>query len=360
MSGPNSNTQNASAFQAETKEEVLRDVKIIQQAFENQPELTQEIKDKYWINNDPLPRHSQFASYLGTLAWEYRQGIYRARTWGYTIIRTVYGDGDGDEWDTKFQNALSAIRRSVQAQNEYEINRITAGIQQYVEWGRWPKDYVTMADRRIETEFEKRFINEVLQDRELFANASVDQVRAYFLRWAQEHFARFHPLAAARGVLFRNCEPGSPRLFACIILDAETVEQLQGVPESPAELYPRLREFWVKMVEAQPLPRDGWLDSSMCDCYRVRLGELADFWFDRADQNPFRKTDEPDPQDASIRYYNYGSWTPPELRGKIGLTSWPPKEKAEPVSKPDLDPKPNTSKPDTSQFWGSVLNTDGS
>lgn len=46
------------------------------------------------------------------------------------------------------------------------------------------------------------------------------------------------------------------RLRSCVLLDAETIEQLQGaggaVGAAAAELYPRLKEFWFKMLEAEP------------------------------------------------------------------------------------------------------------
>ncbi|KAK8073457.1 hypothetical protein PG994_004356 [Apiospora phragmitis] len=324
---------------------------VIEQALENQPKLTQEIKEKYWINNDPLPRRGYCATYLSDFTRGYRQGYYRSRTWGYTIIRTVYGD----EWDAKFQDALATLRRTVEAIYEDDIARRTAGIQQYVEWGRWPEDFAQTADRRIEDEFYKRFVNEVLEDRDVLSDASVDQIRAYFLPWAQERFAIFHPRAAARGGRFRDCDPGSPRLFACMLLDAETVEQLQGAPESPAELYPRLRDFWVKMVEAQPQPRVDFGDASMVDWYRVRLADLVTFWWDCSELNPQRTTDEPDPQDVSIRYYNAGGWTPPEFRLKARLRRREEELAKFAIANPASGPEPAPSKADTSQFWRSVL-----
>ncbi|KAK8085561.1 hypothetical protein PG997_006832 [Apiospora hydei] len=306
----------------------------------------------------PLERFHDFAAFLS--GFTQREGLYRSRTWGYTIIRTVYGDG----WDAKVQTALSAIRRTVQAMGEHDIARRNGEIDLFVELGGWPEDMAKMADRRIEDEFERRFVNEVFEDRDLFANATVDQVRAYFLRWAQERFDMFHPPATERSqrpanFRFRHLEPCSSRLFACILLDAETVEQLQGVPASPAELYPRLRDFWVKMVEAQPVPRQGPYypdDGSMCDLYRVRLADLVDFWFDSSERNPEKSTEESDPQDKSIRYYNPHGWAPPEFKMKITHSTWPPTE-AEVVPDPAPAFEHKGSKADTSQFWGSVMDS---
>lgn len=196
------------------------------------------------------------------------------------------------------------------------------------------------ADRQIEDEFERRFVNEVFEDRDRFADATADQVRACFLRWAQERFDMFHPPPAYSRIQrpanfrFRHHEPCSARLFACILLDAETVEQLQGVPASPAELYPRLRDFWVKMVEAQPVPREEpyYPDGSVCDLYRVRLADLVEFYFDDSEWGPERSTEEPDPQDKSIRYYNPHGWVPAEFHmGFVHSTE------AEVVSDPALD-----------------------
>ncbi|KAK8059135.1 hypothetical protein PG996_009065 [Apiospora saccharicola] len=159
---------------------------------------------------------------------------------------------------------------------------------------------------------------------------------------------------------FCHCEPCSARLSACILLDAETVEQLQGVPASPAELYPRLRDFWVKMVEAQPVPRQGpyyYDDGSVCDVYRVRLAHLVDFWFDSSDGNPEKTTEEPDPQDKSIRYYHPSGWVPAEFTMECRLGARAQNE-AEWEWVPDPAPDSSEhkgSKADTSHFWGSVM-----
>jgi len=131
------------------------------------------------------------------------------------------------------------------------------------------------------------------------------------------------------------------------------------VPESLAELYPRLREFWVKIVEGQPVPRQGPYyrdDGSMCDLYRVRLADLVSFCFDSSERNPEMSTEEPDPQDKSIRYYNPEGWIPTEFKMKITHSAWPPTE-AEAVSDPAPDTGYKGSKADTSQFWGSVMDS---
>ncbi|KAK8875173.1 TRI7-trichothecene biosynthesis [Apiospora arundinis] len=344
--GDTTNTsQHDNALQLETEEEVRQDVEVIKLVLANQPALTQEMKEKMpWHMSDPFQRRHGFAGCLYSFtSWARFENFYRSRTWGFTIIRTVYGDG----WDPKVQIAVSAIRRTIQAIGEHDIDRRNEAIEEFMKWSPWPEDMPKTADRRIEDEFERRLVNEVFDDRELFADATVEQVRAYFLRWAQEHFDRY--LFHTRGrrqwpadALFRNCEPCSPRLFACILLDAETVEQLQGVPESPAELYPRLGEFWFKMVEAQPVPRQGYYDDgSVCDMYRVRLADLVHFWLHTSDTHPQETTEEPDPHDRSIRYYNPYGWIPPD-RKRI-------------ITGPPLDPEPASdpapSEPIHLNFW---------
>ncbi|KAK8109607.1 hypothetical protein PG999_007744 [Apiospora kogelbergensis] len=347
--------QHDNALRSETEEEVQRDVEVIKQALANQPKLTQEMKRMPWPMYNPLQRRHIFAGILSSFTRrETLTGFYRSRTWGYTIIRTVYGDG----WDAKVQIALSAIQRTVHAISEHDIARRNEAIEKFVEWGRWPENMAETADRRIEDEFERRLVNDVLEDRDLLDDATVDQARAYFLRWAQERFDIFHPPPTEQSQTpanfrFRDCEPCSPRLFACILFDAETVEHLQGVPE-PAELYPQLRQFWVKMVEAQPVPRQSSYytnDGSMCDVYRVRLANLVGFWADTSDGNPETTTEEMDPQDKRIRYYNPHGWFPEDI-----ITACPPTED-EPVSDPAPDSKQKGSKADTSQFWGSVMDS---
>ncbi|KAK8127231.1 hypothetical protein PG984_008339 [Apiospora sp. TS-2023a] len=357
-------SQQGSDLRFETEEEIRRDVDVIKRALASERKPTPEIKKMKYVVYRPLERLHPFASYLSGFTSLERACDYRGRTWGYTIIRTVYGDG----WDAKFQTALSAIRRTVQAMCEHDIARRNEDIEGFMEMGgSWPDDMAKTADRQIEDEFERRFVNEIWEDRDRFADATADQVRAYFLPWAQERFDMFNsPPAYSRiqrpaNFRFRHCEPCSSRLFACILLDAETVEQLQGLPASPAELYPRLRDFWVKMVEAQPVPRQGpyyYDDGSVCDVYRVRLAHLVDFWFDSSDRNPEKTTEEPDPRDKSIRYYNPSGWVPAEFKmeSRIGARA---QNEAEWEWEPD--PAPDSahkgSKADTSQFWGSVMDS---
>jgi len=167
-----------SALRFETEEEARRDVEVIKRVLADQLKPTPEMKEMPWAIHKPLDRRHDFEAFLSGFTRRVR--LYRGRTWGYTIIRTVYGDG----WDTKVQIALSAIRRTVQAMSEHDIARRNEEIELFFESGVWPEDMAKTADRQIEDEFERRFVNEVFEDRDLFADATVDQVRAYFLRWA--------------------------------------------------------------------------------------------------------------------------------------------------------------------------------
>ncbi|KAK7909257.1 hypothetical protein PG985_015135 [Apiospora marii] len=301
-------------------QEELDDFRLIERVCEGQPYLTPEIMQEYRIAMDPFRKHNTNAVItLWNLATHAHPGDYRARTWGYTIVRTAYDDDRGangaGSWDAKFQNALTAIRRAVQAPYEQELARIDEDIRPFIEnpHNRWPADHPTKADRRAEDEVDRRFVNDVLEDPAVLADATVGQVSHHFRRWA---LARWRPKGPdGRPTLYQPLAFAKRRLKTCILLDAKTIEQLQGaggaVGPAAADLYPRLGEFWVKMVEAEPQLR---LDRSdvrgggppLCDCYRVRLTDLEHFWFatGTGDEDVAQKTREEDPGDNGIHYFN--------------------------------------------------------
>jgi hypothetical protein len=115
----------------------------------------------------------------------------------------------------------------------------------------------------------------------------------YFKSWALAHWHGDPALISA----------GSPRLKSCIVLDAETLDQLQDVPEDiPVEQWYSVRgRWWVKMAEAYPQAR--W--KSVADCYRVRLGDLVYFWFERQWREPFASTAPVEGEGEDVFYYRY-------------------------------------------------------
>lgn len=100
----------------------------------------------------------------------------------------------------------------------------------------------------------------------------------------------------------------SPRLKSCIVLDAETIEQLKGIPDglldlSDREIRPIGAKFWVKMAEAEPKSRSHTPRAELVEIYRVRLVDLEQFWFMRDIREPANLTYKTDPQDPNVHYW---------------------------------------------------------
>jgi len=99
-------------------------------------------------------------------------------------------------------------------------------------------------------------------------------------------------------------------LKSCILLDAETLDQLQNAQQSTpdalssSESFEIGGRFWVKIVEAFPLP--GVMGGA--DCYRLRLGDLADFWFKRTWLDPDRLASPVKNQPEDVYYYVSGDY----------------------------------------------------
>jgi hypothetical protein len=199
---------------------------------------------------------------------------YLPRTWGYTILRTTYTD------DEAFQAAADALGRYMRARADAEIARVAEDYERLRTRGQLPEGVAV--DRRPSDEFYvNRFVNEVVQDQEQLENAAVADVCAYFRRWA---LARWH-------MDERYFSAATPRLKTAILFDEETVTQLQGVGAcrfaEKGDVWKMGREFWVKMVEAEPKERGGPnMNQGVTDCFRVRLQHLQLYWFDRDRSDP--------------------------------------------------------------------------
>ena len=126
------------------------------------------------------------------------------------------------------------------------------------------------------------------------------QVSEYFKRWAYAHW----------GGNPKHISAASPRLKSCILLDAETMDHLQNTSKSfpdarsTSESFKLGGLFWVKIVEAFPQPRF----LGMADCYRLRLGDLADFWFGRTWLDPDRSSSPVVGQPEDVYYYVSGGY----------------------------------------------------
>ncbi|KAK8091859.1 hypothetical protein PG997_002220 [Apiospora hydei] len=176
-------------------QEVLDDAKAIEKLSEGQPYLTTEIMTAYVIARDPFPKKK--SSYVGSGAW--LPGLSRAST--------AAGPGASpSSAPPPYDHDLALIKLEIWLKNE---NR------------RWPAKSTTKPDRRAEDELAKRFINDVLEDREALADDTVGQVSAYFGRWASARW-KPKPMPPNIPVIVYH----SRRLQSCILLDAETIEHL--------------------------------------------------------------------------------------------------------------------------------------
>lgn len=209
---------------------------------------------------------------------------YRARTWGYTILRTTYADNDA-----AVDAAVKALSRFLRAIAEGECQSVTEHLQRLKLSNQLLEGKSDIADPRPSDKFYiKRFVTEVVQDKYELDSATIPQVCAYFRRWS---LARWHKEE-------RYFSAASPRLKSAILFDEETVAHLQGLAEhefvDPLDVRVSGREFWVKMVEAEPKKRN--MRQDLTDCFRVKLELLEEYWFERDMHDPATemlwKTDE--------------------------------------------------------------------
>jgi hypothetical protein len=200
------------------------------------------------------------------------------RTWGYAILRTTYDDNDA-----AVDAAVDGLTRFMRATARRECNYVTERlhrIQRNHSRG-LPAGVPDTGDARPSDEFYiKGFVNEVVQDRAELEHAAVAQACAYFRRWSLARFKQEE----------RYFSAASRRLKSAILFDAETVEHLQGLAARELaedhDVWVAGREFWVKMVEAEPEERH--MRPGLTDCFRVEVGLLEDYWFERDRARPAR------------------------------------------------------------------------
>lgn len=220
-----------------------------------------------------------------------RKCYHKPQRWGFAIIRTAYGP----QFDDQFAHALRVINGIGQAYCEADVRTVKHTLKWHIINDPNLANIPVEVDRRPNDELERRFQNDVLQDASLLDNADVSTVRDYFINW----------ITSKKGTWAR----GNVRFASCILLDAETLAQLQGVPEdylsNPVE--GSVSSCWVKMVEAEPKP---------VEAFRVRVFRqfgLANYWLSRNNSRDdvIKLINESDDNDPSIRYYGeakkYGS-----------------------------------------------------
>jgi len=105
---------------------------------------------------------------------------YRARTWGYTILRTAYRDGD----DAKFRNGVEAINRFVRLWSDNEARLAAEEMKStrlaYEATGYWPAGMPETANMAANEMFLERFVNDIVEDREALDGATVSEVSVAF------------------------------------------------------------------------------------------------------------------------------------------------------------------------------------
>jgi hypothetical protein len=224
---------------------------------------------------DPETNRNQRAR-LRWVAENFWLANYRARTWGYTILRTTYAD------NAAFQRAVEAIRLLVRAHLDAEVHMVTQQLQQMYDSGKLPEGISATADPRPGDELYKRFVVDVVEDREGLEGTTGRDLCTYFKRWALERWDEGEAMFSA----------ASPRLKTAVVLDEETVAQLRGVEEAlegEGEMawYEVGKRFWVKMVEAVPEEREGpSMNKGVVDIYCMQLGGIVNLYWDRDMRSP--------------------------------------------------------------------------
>ncbi|PVH77276.1 hypothetical protein DL98DRAFT_273432 [Cadophora sp. DSE1049] len=137
------------------------------------------------------PDRSQITNYLKFLTENFWYGDYRARTWGYAIIRTAYRDGD----DEKFKHGIDMIHRFLQLWSDVELQSATERIQglqglraAYEFRFHWPEGMPETATSIPNEVLLGRFVNDIVEDEETLNEATVPQVSsAGFLKANSTH-----------------------------------------------------------------------------------------------------------------------------------------------------------------------------
>ncbi|KAG8355246.1 hypothetical protein FVEN_g6869 [Fusarium venenatum] len=159
-------------------------------------------------------------------------------------------------------------------------------------------------DMRPNEEFLRRFENDILEDKEALDNASLATVCAYFKKW----------ISSKNGTALI----GDMRFAACIMLDADTLDQLAAAPEGfPRDTQEGYRSsYWLKLVEAEPNPDEA---------VRVRVyghDDLMKYWFDhKFRQRPMTEmTHRQDRENPGVLYF--GRARLGMMMPTMGLQGW--------------------------------------
>ncbi|KAK0105001.1 hypothetical protein ONS95_004629 [Cadophora gregata] len=257
------------------------------------------------------PERSTITEHLKYLTENFWYDSYRARTWGYTIVRTAYRPGD----DEKFKLGIEVIHKFLRLWSDQELRYATEQIygrgdrlglrgDYEIKYYHWPEGMPETASSAPNECFLGRFVNDIVEDEENLSGASVPQVTEAFKQWCLAHWDG-NPL---------HLSAASPRFQSCILMDAETLDELQTAHKVVSKLpstnsrdlgFKIGGQFWIKMVERSPQPR---YPSGTTDCYRLLLGDVADFWFRREWSDPETTTDPMVGQPEDVFWYISGCY----------------------------------------------------
>jgi hypothetical protein len=157
-------------------------------------------------------------------------------SWGYTIFRTVYTPGSDDA----FARAIERLAIYAKTYTNGDISFKRLPNQQ-------PRDNVP------NTELWSRYYNEVVEDRDTLANATLEEVGRRFDAWISEHLNR--DVLPPRGT-------SNARFCYCLMLDQESIDNILGSPEEPYSYLPTHNpKGWVKVLTDEQRPEGGrvWL-----------------------------------------------------------------------------------------------------
>jgi len=269
------------------------------------------VPEPLWASSERYPKkaprardhlqqlHQQIRYSTPDSSWGYAHG-----SWGYTVLRTVYTP----QSDALFRAAMERLRKYV---------RFWCHEGRFPSYGeRAEQKQITFAEPN--DELARRFHLDVIDDRERLASldGDADGLAGYFRWW----------VAGVDAGGARGRERGwDPRFCTYLVVDAESLESLAGIPDKPPPLrcardLDEKRRFlaagegaWVWLVDALPQTGEeddgenhgknghrGWL--------RVELFDIEAAWFDRlvrcicADQAPFFRREEP--TGSGIFYYS--------------------------------------------------------
>jgi hypothetical protein len=159
-------------------------------------------------------------------------------SWGYTIFRTVYTPGS----DEAFPQAIERLAIYAKAYVNDDIALKRRPNQQ-------PRD--PLPNR----ELWGRYYNQVIEDEDTLAHATVEDVGRRFDVWISEHLNL--------DALPRR-KTSNARFCYCLMLDQESVDNILTSPEEPfgfSRSDSRHQPGWVKVVTAEQQPEGGrvWL-----------------------------------------------------------------------------------------------------